>query len=222
VFLGDKFSTALEIAASCHLREAGMNSVLCELVGTSASSLELEMNMLASKKRKALNANANAEVTVIIRGPTLALVLEYHQGKFASLCMDAHTVICCRVTPRQKAQCVSIVRDAGHMTLAIGDGGNDVAMIQAAHVGVGIRGKEGLQAARAADYVLPVFRGLGPLMLVHGQYSYLRSALVMQYSFYKSFVFCSMQILYGKHCTFIYLFYVSSPILYFRSNIHIL
>jgi len=70
-------------------------------------------------------------------------------------------------------------------------------MIQAANIGVGIRGKEGLQAARAADYQVCNFRSLQQLLLVHGHYSYARTCLVAQYSFYKSFCFCSMQIAYG-------------------------
>ena len=83
------------------------------------------------------------------------------------------------------------------MTLAIGDGGNDVPMIQQAHIGVGIRGKEGLQASRAADYSISHFSALQRLVLVHGRYSYLRTALVAQYSFYKSFLFCCVQIMFG-------------------------
>ena len=70
------------------------------------------------------------------------------------LCLPAITVICCRVTPHQKAQVVNSVKRLGFLTLAIGDGGNDVSMIQEAHVGVGISGREGFQAARAADYVI--------------------------------------------------------------------
>jgi len=83
------------------------------------------------------------------------------------------------------------------MTLAIGDGGNDVAMIQEANIGVGIRGKEGLQAARASDYAVANFRSLKSLLLIHGHYSYMRTALVAQYSFYKSFAFCCVQIAFG-------------------------
>jgi len=109
----------------------------------------------------------------------------------------ANTVICCRVAPAQKAALVTLVKSHKKMTLAIGDGGHDVAMIQAAHIGVGIRGKEGLQAARAADYQVANFRALRPLLLIHGRYSYMRTCLVAQYSFYKSICFCSIQIAYG-------------------------
>ena len=135
--------------------------------------------------------------TVIVRGSTLHHALLHHRKEFASVCLSADAVICCRVTPKQKAQLVKVVRDAGHMTLAIGDGGNDVVMIQEAHIGVGIRGKEGLQAARSSDYAVPFFRTLQRLILVHGRYSYYRTAMVAQYSFYKSFMFCFLQIGFG-------------------------
>ena len=76
------------------------------------------------------------------------------------------TVICCRVSPLQKAEVVNLVKNrCGKITLAIGDGANDVSMIQAAHVGVGISGQEGLQAARAADYAIAQFKYLQKLLL---------------------------------------------------------
>jgi magnesium-transporting ATPase (P-type) len=137
------------------------------------------------------------EVTVIGQGVTFAVALRYHKAALSRLCLNAHAVICSRVTPSQKAELVGLVKSAGKITLAIGDGGNDVSMIQMAHIGVGIRGKEGLQAARASDFVLPNFRSLRQLLLVHGHYSYVRTALVAQYSFYKSFSFCAIQIAYG-------------------------
>lgn len=136
------------------------------------------------------------DVTVIIRGSTLQLALEHHKRDFTKLCLMANTVICCRVAPSQKAELVKLVREHGKMTLAIGDGGNDVAMIQAANIGVGIRGREGMQAARASDYQVANFRSLKYLLLVHGRYSYMRTALVAQYSFYKSLCFCGIQIAY--------------------------
>lgn len=94
---------------------------------------------------------ADLKYSVIIEGRHLAFALKFPE-KFLQLTLNADTVICCRVTPSQKAQVVTLVKNSKRMTLAIGDGGNDVSMIQAAHVGVGIAGREGLQAARAADY----------------------------------------------------------------------
>jgi phospholipid-translocating ATPase len=85
-------------------------------------------------------------------------------------------VVCCRVSPKQKALVVRLVKDGLHtMTLAIGDGANDVSMIQAADVGVGISGEEGLQAVSASDFAIAQFRFLKRLVLVHGHWSYARN-----------------------------------------------
>jgi len=111
-------------------------------------------------------------------------------------------VICCRVTPQQKALVVKLVKDDEHMALAIGDGGNDVSMIQEAHIGVGIAGREGLQAARAADYQIGKFRFLKRLMLIHGRYSYLRTSFIAQFSFYKSMAVAAMQLFYAFQTSF--------------------
>lgn len=136
--------------------------------------------------------------TIIAKGhPTIRIALESCRDDFAKVCLSAKSVVCCRVTPKQKAELVRLVKDAGHLALAIGDGGNDVSMIQEAQVGVGIRGKEGLQASRASDYSVANFKSLERLLLVHGRFSYYRTSLVAQYSFYKSFVFCFMQIFYA-------------------------
>jgi phospholipid-translocating ATPase len=89
-------------------------------------------------------------------------------------------VICCRVSPLQKALIVRLVKDGlGSMTLAIGDGANDVSMIQAADVGVGISGEEGLQAANSSDYAIAQFRFLKKLLLVHGHWSYARNGVML-------------------------------------------
>jgi magnesium-transporting ATPase (P-type) len=107
---------------------------------------------------------------------------------FLKLCMYCKSVICCRVSPLQKALVVKLVKEnlKGAVTLSIGDGANDVSMIQAAHIGIGISGQEGLQAARASDYAIGQFRFLRKLLLVHGRYSYRRIARLICYSFYKN------------------------------------
>jgi magnesium-transporting ATPase (P-type) len=107
---------------------------------------------------------------------------------FLKLCMLCRSVVCCRVSPLQKALVVKLVRDnlRGSVTLAIGDGANDVSMIQAAHIGIGISGQEGLQAARASDYAIGQFRFLRKLLLVHGRYNYRRIGRLISYSFYKN------------------------------------
>ncbi|EKM82413.1 hypothetical protein AGABI1DRAFT_117898 [Agaricus bisporus var. burnettii JB137-S8] len=106
--------------------------------------------------------------------------------RLATLCEG---VICCRVSPLQKALVVHLVKDnLGAMTLAIGDGANDVSMIQAADVGVGISGEEGLQAVNSSDYAIAQFRFLKKLLLVHGHWSYARNGLMILNFFYKNMV----------------------------------
>lgn len=75
------------------------------------------------------------------------------------------------------------------MTLAIGDGANDVAMILKAHVGIGIAGKEGMQAARSSDYAIGKFKFLKPLLFFHGREAYRRVAFMILYNFYKNFLY---------------------------------
>jgi len=125
---------------------------------------------------------------------------------FLSLATHCRAVICCRVSPLQKAQVVKLVRDnIETVTLSIGDGANDVSMIQEAHVGIGISGLEGLQAARASDFSIAQFRFLQRLLLVHGRYAYRRISKVTLFSFYKNillyltqFWFASMNLWTGQ------------------------
>ncbi len=104
-----------------------------------------------------------------------------------------------RVSPLQKALVVKLVkRNLKSLLLAIGDGANDVSMIQAAHVGVGISGVEGLQAARSADVAIGQFRYLRKLLLVHGAWSYQRISKVILYSFYKNITMFMTQFWVGR------------------------
>merc|ERR1712226_1778194 len=105
--------------------------------------------------------------------------------EFTNCCTS---VVACRCAPSQKAQLVELIKRnvLGAVTLAIGDGANDVAMIQAAHVGVGISGQEGMQAANSADFAIAQFRFLQELLLVHGRQMYRRMATLINYIFYKN------------------------------------
>lgn len=126
---------------------------------------------------------------MVIDGKTLTYALENDLKLiFLELATYCKAVICCRVSPLQKALVVKLVKKnvEESVTLAIGDGANDVSMIQAAHVGVGISGMEGLQAARSADFAIAQFRFLRKLLLVHGGWAYSRMAKVILYSFYKN------------------------------------
>lgn len=143
------------------------------------------------------------DLVLVVEGHALRHALGDHRSRaFADVALRCGTVICCRCTPAQKAALVSLVRDRGRVTLAIGDGGNDVAMIQAANVGVGLSGREGQQAARAADFSFARFRHLRPLLLVHGRWSHYRTSLVAQYTFYKSQMICLLQLAFNAACGF--------------------
>ncbi len=99
-----------------------------------------------------------------------------------------------RVTPLQKAQIVRLVKkEIGEVCLSVGDGANDVSMIQEAHIGVGIYGNEGSQAARASDYAIQQFRHLKRLLVVHGRYSYIRNSVMIESSLYKNMAFFFIQ-----------------------------
>ncbi|KAM9330586.1 phospholipid-transporting ATPase IK [Gastrophryne carolinensis] len=112
---------------------------------------------------------------------------------FVDLASRCQAVICCRVTPKQKSMIVQLVKKHRNViTLAIGDGANDVNMIKTAHIGIGISGLEGTQAVQSSDYALAQFSHLQRLLLVHGRWSYIRIAKFLRYFFYKTTanVFC--------------------------------
>ncbi|CAF1217869.1 unnamed protein product [Adineta steineri] len=110
--------------------------------------------------------------------------------KFLELATMCKAVICCRVTPMQKAQVVELVmKHENKITLAIGDGANDVSMIQKAHIGIGISGQEGRQAVLASDFSFGQFRYLERLLLIHGRLSYVRVSKFLRYFFYKNFAY---------------------------------
>ena len=136
-------------------------------------------------------------------GHTLSIVDEdaaLHE-LFYSLIFNLDSVICCRASPAQKASIVRAIPTyiPKALTCAIGDGANDIAMIQAAHVGVGISGKEGLQASRVADYSISQFRFLQRLLLVHGRWNYIRTAKFVLWTFWKEMMFYMMQAVYQRY-----------------------
>uniref|UniRef100_A0A8C6WUV2 Phospholipid-transporting ATPase n=1 Tax=Neogobius melanostomus TaxID=47308 RepID=A0A8C6WUV2_9GOBI len=150
---------------------------------------------------------------LIIDGATLSAVLKpnpesaghgNYREIFLEICRNCSAVLCCRMAPLQKAQIVKLIKASKEhpITLAIGDGANDVSMIQEAHVGIGVMGKEGRQAARNSDYAIPKFKHLKKILLVHGHYYYIRIAELVQYFFYKNVCFIFPQFLYQFFCGF--------------------
>ncbi|XP_051666757.1 phospholipid-transporting ATPase IK [Manacus candei] len=122
---------------------------------------------------------------------------------FVDLATSCQAVICCRVTPKQKALIVQLVKKHKKaVTLAIGDGANDVNMIKTADVGVGLSGLEGLQAVQCSDYALAQFSHLQRLLLVHGRWAYLRVCKFLRLFFYKTFAGLMAQVWFAFHSGF--------------------
>uniref|UniRef100_A0A8C6WR86 Phospholipid-transporting ATPase n=1 Tax=Neogobius melanostomus TaxID=47308 RepID=A0A8C6WR86_9GOBI len=120
----------------------------------------------------------------------LNLYSALHQVDFVDMACECEAVICCRVTPKQKANVVSLVKKYKKaVTLSIGDGANDVNMIKTADIGVGISGQEGMQAVMSSDYAFAQFRYLERLLLVHGRWSYIRMCKFLRFFFFKNFAF---------------------------------
>ncbi|KAI9519242.1 Phospholipid-transporting ATPase IC [Dissostichus eleginoides] len=123
---------------------------------------------------------------------------EMRQIDFVDMACECEAVICCRVTPKQKGNVVSLVKKYKKaVTLSIGDGANDVNMIKTADIGVGISGQEGMQAVMSSDYAFAQFRYLERLLLVHGRWSYIRMCKFLRYFFFKNFAFTLVHFWYS-------------------------
>ncbi|KAG8010054.1 Phospholipid-transporting ATPase ID [Nibea albiflora] len=177
VLTGDKQETAVNIGYSCKMLTDDMTEVF-NITGHTVQSVRQEL-----RSAHALEADMEME--------------------FLSTACACKAVICCRVTPLQKAQVVELIKKHKKaVTLAIGDGANDVSMIKSAHIGVGISGQEGIQAVLASDYSFAQFRFLQRLLLVHGRWSYLRMCRFLCYFFYKNFAFTMVHFWFGFFCGF--------------------
>ena len=194
---GDKQETAINIGISSRLIHRQMKLLI--LNGTTPEECEKAMAAMLTDMNKSEKGQIFA---LVVNGSVLSQVFagdKKNKEMLLSIGKRCKTVICSRVTPLQKALVVRLVRSSlkDKITLAIGDGANDVSMIQEAHVGVGIMGKEGTQAVRAADYAFGEFRFLERLLTIHGRYNYLRFANMICFSFYKNLVFITIQWLFG-------------------------
>ncbi|KAI1487303.1 P-type ATPase-like protein [Biscogniauxia mediterranea] len=238
VLTGDKVETAINIGFSCNLLNNDMELVnikvredesgntpdeifMAEVEAQLKEKLEIfgltgdDADLAEARKNHEPPAPTHA---LVIDGFTLKWVLdESLKQQFLLLCKQCASVLCCRVSPAQKAAVVAMVKTGlDVMTLSIGDGANDVAMIQEADVGVGIAGVEGRQAVMSADYAIGQFRFLQRLVLVHGRWSYRRMAEAIANFFYKNMIwtftifwfqcFCDMDITYLFDYTYILLF----------------
>ncbi|OCH92040.1 calcium transporting ATPase [Obba rivulosa] len=188
VLTGDRQETAINIGMSCKLISESMNLVIVNEETSHGTHDFITKRLTAIKNQR--STGELEDLALIIDGKSLTFALEKEISKtFLELAIMCKAVICCRVSPLQKALVVKLVKkNQKSILLAIGDGANDVSMIQAAHVGVGISGVEGLQAARSADVAISQFRYLKKLLLVHGSWSYQRLSKLILYSFYKNIV----------------------------------
>ena len=186
---GDKLETAKVIAQNA------------SLVSRHQPFHSLAAARTAAEARQALNGYPQGSVNapcLILDGSALELCVAHQQRLFMEVACAAPTVICCRCSPTQKAQIVSLIRSHTRAcTAAIGDGGNDVGMIQAAHVGIGIEGREGRQAALAADFSVAQFSHLGRLVLWHGRNCYLRSATLSQFVIHRGLIISVIQAVFS-------------------------
>ncbi|KDQ53432.1 hypothetical protein JAAARDRAFT_137304 [Jaapia argillacea MUCL 33604] len=197
VLTGDRQETAINIGMSCRLISESMNLVIVNEETAAGTQEFLNKRLTAIKNQR--NSGELEDLALIIDGKSLTFALEKELSKtFLELAIMCKAVVCCRVSPLQKALVVKLVKkNQKSILLAIGDGANDVSMIQAAHVGVGISGVEGLQAARSADVAISQFRFLKKLLLVHGAWSYQRLSKLILYSFYKNIVLYMTQFWYS-------------------------
>ncbi|XP_027487092.1 phospholipid-transporting ATPase ID isoform X1 [Corapipo altera] len=224
VLTGDKQETAVNIGYSCKMLTDDMTEVFVitghtvlevreelrkareKMMDASRSvgnGFSYEEKLSSSKLTSVLEAIAG-EYALVINGHSLAHALEADmEVEFLETACACKAVICCRVTPLQKAQVVELVKKYKKaVTLAIGDGANDVNMIKTAHIGVGISGQEGIQAVLASDYSFSQFKFLQRLLLVHGRWSYLRMCKFLCYFFYKNFAFTMVHFWFGFFCGF--------------------
>lgn len=240
VLTGDKVETAINIGFSCNLLNNDMELIILKVEDNQLSTAEAELDkhlatfnmtgsdddLKAAKKNHEPPAPTHA---LVIDGDSLKLVIhEDLRQKFLLLCKNCKSVLCCRVSPAQKAAVVAMVKNGlDVMTLSIGDGANDVAMIQEADVGVGIAGEEGRQAVMSSDYAIGQFRFLQRLVLVHGRWSYRRLGETIANFFYKNIVwtftifwyqiFTNFDMTYVYDYTYILLFnlaFTSLPVIF--------
>jgi len=217
VLTGDKVDTAITISRGAALVTSGMTLLrVCgedgimalDSNGIPTQAALTQALHTASEQARGLEAQG-IDIAVVMDTGALEGVWMYElNGPFALLCGMCTSVVCARVTPDQKGQIVYQVQAGTRSSvdaptcLAIGDGANDVNMIQNAHVGVGIAGLEGLQACNASDFAIAQFRFLKRLLLVHGRWSSRRMSLITWYMFYKNVLLVLPQWWFGFYGLF--------------------
>ena len=210
---GDKMNTAYNIGLSCNLISKNMKTFSIEGIEPKKND---KMEIINNDERQQVIQNfskefskfkgefpsmSNLQFGILVDEKALLTINESEemQSIFLNIAKDAEAVICCRVSPLQKSQVVKMMKNykPKAVTLAIGDGGNDVSMIMEAHIGVGIYGEEGMRAVQSSDYAIGEFRILHRILCFHGRTNYIRNSECVEYFFYKNFVFTLVQFCYG-------------------------
>lgn len=226
VLSGDKQETAINVAYACKLLDHGEEIITLNAESQEACAALLDQCLQYVQSRgicstpektegnvsvgfaplssTSMSTAATPSPCLVIDGRSLAYALEKNlEDRFLILAKQCRSVLCCRSTPLQKSMVVKLVRSKlKAMTLAIGDGANDVSMIQVADVGVGISGQEGMQAVMASDFAVPRFRYLERLLIVHGHWCYSRLANMVLYFFYKNTMFVGLLFWFQFYCGF--------------------
>ncbi|KAJ7703301.1 aminophospholipid-transporting P-type ATPase [Mycena rosella] len=184
---GDKIETARCIAISTKL--VARNQYIHEISKLKTSDeARNQLEFLQSK----------LDCCLVIDGESLQLCLDLFKNEFIEIATKLSAVVACRCSPTQKADVARLIRKHTRKRVCcIGDGGNDVSMIQAADVGVGIVGKEGKQASLAADFSVTQFSFLTKLLLWHGRNSYRRSAKLAQFVIHRGLIISVMQAVFS-------------------------
>ena len=199
VLTGDKIETAINIGFSCSLLTSGMARILVQ--GQRSNEVQEELKTALST----FKISPSSEFALIISGEALIKATKKEIIEdLVAVTDNCSVVLACRVSPQQKAEIVEMIRERKPTcrTLAIGDGANDVNMILAAHVGLGISGLEGQQAARASDFSVGQFCHMQRLMFVHGRECYRRNATLICYNFYKNVLLVTPLFFYGFFSVF--------------------
>lgn len=185
---GDKLETAISIAKSSQLVSKMQEFQIFPSI-TDRNGAHLALNEIIRK----------SDYPLIIRGEDLEICLKFYSTEFIQLACQCPAVVCCRCSPTQKAEVVKLIKTStGKRTCAVGDGGNDVSMIQTADVGIGIVGKEGQQASLAADFSILQFSYIYRLIVLHGRYSYKRSATLSQFIIHRGLILSTLQAIFSS------------------------
>ncbi len=199
---GDKEETAVQIGRSCNLFESSTEIFFITSIRSENDYIskleevytELQNNYIPGVGYRKTPGDQAKEVGLVMDGPSFRYFneqSEVQRGWLLKIGQSCRSVVACRLTPVQKQMLVNIVKTGSvprAITLAIGDGANDVSMIREADVGVGIIGKEGRQAANNADFAIGQFKFLRKLLLVHGRWNYIRQSKAFLYCMHKNMV----------------------------------